>query len=177
MLTADESAMNLPIYCLLNGERATKIVKTEEGGISILEYYAVDDEFREGDGAVLRYLLFGGDLDVEVVTKEEFDAFVERQGAKYKADPELRRKAKITAMQNARNLVLRAVEWVDPGRARELKAKFLRDHEEGLKLGRERELEFEKELTINLLRAVADINDDIMRIYVVEARRITGLVE
>lgn len=166
--------MKLPIYCILYVDRAVKVIQTDEGGLTVLEYYPADDEFRMDIGLLHRVL--SDDLDVEYVTKEEFDAFVERERAKYQADPELRRKAKITAMRNARNMILLAVREVDPERGKDLKAEFPEDQKE-LNLREERELQIEEELTKKLIEAVANMRDELVKISVVTARRITGLLE
>jgi hypothetical protein len=169
-----ERKINLPVYCILNGERAVKAVKTDEGGIAVFEYYPEDDDFR-GNIRLLDRILFD-DLDVQYVTEEEFNEFVKRQGSKYRADPQLRRKTKITAMQRARKLVVLAVEQVDPERARMLRANFPErlvspDAEQ------ERKLKYEEALTRGLLEAVADLNVELVKISMDTAKRITGLLD
>jgi len=166
--------MKLPIYCILHGYRAVKAIRTDEGGLTVLEYYPADDKFRMDIGLLHRVL--SDDLDVEYVTKEDFDAFVERERAKYQADPELRRKEKITAMRNARNMILLAVREVDPERAKDLKAEFPEDQKES-NLTEERELQIEEGLTKKLIEAVANMGDRLVKISVVTARRTTGLLE
>ena len=166
--------MDLPIYCILNGERAVKAVKTDEGGIAVFEYYPEDDDFRV-DICLLDRIVFGG-LDVEYVTVEEFNEFVERQGSKYRADPQLRQKEKIATMQRVRRLVVLAVEQVDPERAGALRAEFP-EVVEGLDQEQERKLDYEEALTQRLLEAVADLKAELVKISVRSARRITGLLE
>jgi hypothetical protein len=169
-----ERNMDLPLYCILNGETAVKAVKTDEGGIAVFEYYPEDDEFR-GNIALLNRIL-SDDLDVKYVTAEEFNDFVEREGSKYRADPQLMRNAKIAAMQRARKLVVVAVEQVDPERARVLKAEFPEDVESrGLK--QEKDLKYEEVLTRRLLETVADLNAELVKTSVRAAWRITGLFD
>ena len=169
-----ERKMNLPLYCILKGARAVKAVKTDEGGIAVFQYYPEDDDFK-GNIRLLDRIL-SDDLDVMYVTEEEFNEFVERQGSKYRADPQLRRKAKIAAMQRARKLVVLAVEQVDPERARVLRAEF----PEGMESPdqeQERDLKYEEALTRRLLEAVADLNVELVKISVGAAKRITGLFD
>jgi len=166
--------MNLPLYCILNGERAVKAVKTDEGGIAVFEYYPEDDDFR-GNIALLNRIL-SDDLEVRYVTAEEFNDFVEREGSKYRADPQLRRSTKIAAMQRARKLVIQAVEQVDPERAGALNAEF---PEGVVNRGpeQERDLKYEEALTMRFLEAVADLNAELVKISLRTARRITGLFD
>ncbi len=74
-----ERKMNLPLYCILNGETAVKAVKTDEGGIAVFEYYPEDDDFR-GNIDLLNRIL-SDDLDVKYVTAEESPLPYARQGA------------------------------------------------------------------------------------------------
>jgi hypothetical protein len=164
--------MNLPLHCILNGETAVKAVAIDEGGIAVFEYYPEDDDFR-GNIRLLNRIL-SDDLDVEYVTAEEFNEFVERQRSKYRLDPQLRRNEKIAAMQRARKLVVRAVEEVDPERAGELKIEFSKDVE-SQDPEQESDLKYEEALTRGLLEAVADLNAELVKISVGAARRITGL--
>ena len=166
--------MNLPLYCILNGETAVKTVETDEGGIAVFEYYPEDDDFRSNIGLLNRIL--SDDLDVKYVTAEEFNDFVEREGSKYRADPQLRRSTKIAAMQRARKLVILAVEQVDPERAGVLKAEFP-EGVESRGRAEERDLKYEGELTRRLLETVADLNAELVKISVRAARRITGLFD
>lgn len=164
--------MNLPLHCILNGETAVKAVAIDEGGIAVFEYYPEDDDFR-GNIRLLHRIL-SDDLDVEYVTAEEFNEFVERQRSKYRLDPQLRRNTKVAAMQRARKLVVRAVEEVDPERAEELKIEFSKDVE-SQDPEQESDLKYEEALTRGLLEAVADLNAELVKISVGAARRITGL--
>ena len=170
--TRGERKMNLPLHCILNGETAVKAVAIDEGGIAVFEYYPEDDDFR-GNIRLLNRIL-SDDLDVEYVTAEEFNEFVERQRSKYRLDSQLRRNEKIAAMQRARKLVVRAVEEVDPERAGELKIEFSKDVE-SQDPEQESDLKYEEALTRGLLEAVADLNAELVKISVGAARRITGL--
>ena len=78
----DRAESPWPIFCIINGERAVKAVRTEEGDLAVLEYRQEHDDYR---GAVVLHRLCFGDTDTEFVSEEGFELFVAQQHAGAKA--------------------------------------------------------------------------------------------
>lgn len=110
------------------------------------------------------------------LSTEEFNEFVDREGAKYRADPRLRRITKIAAMKRTRKIVILALEQIDPERARMLKSEFP-ESVESRGPEQERDLEDEEASTRRLPGIVADLNTELVKASVRTARRITGLFD
>jgi len=71
--------MGWPRFCIINGNRAVKAAETEEGGLAVLEYIPEHNEYRLAMALLLRFSC--GDIDTDIVSEEEFEAFVSKQRA------------------------------------------------------------------------------------------------
>ena len=73
--------MQLPRYCII-GARPVKAIETEDGGMDVLAYDWRPGEFARDMGYLTRVTL--PDEEVEIISAEEFDAYVAELHAKLK---------------------------------------------------------------------------------------------
>jgi hypothetical protein len=71
--------MDLPRYCVV-GARPVKAIETEDGGMDVLAYDWSTGEFAREMGYLTRVSL--PDEEVEIVSPDEFDAYVAKLRAK-----------------------------------------------------------------------------------------------
>ena len=67
---------DLPIYCI-DGARPIKAVSTEDGGMTILVFDWDTGEFKR-DLSYLTVAVWGDSDDVEYLSEEEFNSYVEK---------------------------------------------------------------------------------------------------
>ncbi len=163
--------MDLPLYCILNGETAVKVLRTEDGGAAVWEYYPEDDQFRANMG--LLECILSDDLGVEHVPAARFDEFVKNLKSLFEDNPALKIETRISAMQRARQMILAAVEQTDTERATSLRNEFRmsKDPIEELSLAQE------EELTRKLMNEADEIKTDLVKKAITAAARITGLAK
>lgn len=159
--------MEIPFYCIVN-DHAVKGTEPPEGGLQILAYFPDEGEFR-GAGWFLKAILgYSSDADVEFVSEETFEQFVQKQRAQALADPEGVRQRRLAKHRNCRLMIIETVRNIDPARAEVLSVGFL-------SAGDDPEEEARK--TADLLRAVADLQDPDLKYRVSMVETLTGISE
>jgi len=77
-------AFDLPRYCVIF-DRAVKLIPTEDGGSRVLVYNEIHDAFEDPPPSLARYVFFPNG-EAELVTKAEFNAYVEELRASVAAN-------------------------------------------------------------------------------------------
>jgi len=74
--------MQLPRYCIIYN-KAVKMVRTPDGGISVLAYVPEEDRFERALGLLHRIVFAGSETDF--VSEQEFEAYMAQQRAEAQA--------------------------------------------------------------------------------------------
>jgi hypothetical protein len=158
--------MSYPIYCIV-GSRAVKATRGPDGSVDVQVYVADEDEFRRATWFINELVNPGP--DTELVSKDEFEAYVARQRAETAADPAAREQRRIQTLQAGRMLLIETVRKLDPQRASALKLRY------GASVLGAGTLDEERKLTEDLIQAVVDIDDPELLDRVLSVRTLCAL--
>jgi hypothetical protein len=141
-------------------------MRTPEGGLRVLAYFPDEGEFR-GAGWFLKAISgYSNDADVEFVSEETFEQFVQKERAQALAAPEGVRQRRLAKHRDCRQMIIETVRNIDPARAEVLSATFLSVGEDP---------EEEKRKTADLLRVLADLHDPVLKYRVALVETLAGI--